>query len=217
MSITENNHISQQTAHYLLEAKAVQFSFQKPFQWSSGWLSPVYCDSRLTLSYPEIRGFIKSTIIDAIKRECPEVEGIAGVATAGVPQAAMIADQMALPLIYVRSKAKAHGKGNQIEGRVVEGQKIVVIEDVISTGKSSIAAVEALQAAGLDVLGVFGIFTYGFDFASERFQQKGLKLFTLTDYTQLVVEIFKQDGVSEKVMASLHEWRKHPDKWKPEI
>lgn len=210
---TEKN-IAEQITKDLLNIKAVQFSFKEPFQWSSGWNSPIYCDCRLTLSYPEIRQFITEAFIDDIKEKYPSVEGIAGVATAGVPQGALVAEKLGLPFIYVRSKAKGHGRGNQIEGLITKGQKLVVIEDIISTGKSSILAVEALREAGFNVLSVLAILTYNFDFANENFAEKNIIYHTLTDYNKLLVEIFKREGVSEKAMASLHEWRKNPDKWK---
>ncbi|MDX2305050.1 MAG: orotate phosphoribosyltransferase [Microscillaceae bacterium] len=213
--MTDHSQTAEQIAKMLLEINAVQFSFEKPFVWSSGWNSPIYCDSRLSLSYPEIRTRIKEGYLQLIKNNYPEVEAIVGVATAGVPQGAIIADALNLPFLYVRPKPKEHGKENLIEGRIVSNQKVVLVEDIISTGNSSIKSAEALRNEGLDVIGVIAIFTYGFDFAEQNFAQHNLSYTTLTDYTKLLVEVFKKEGVSEKTMASLHEWRKKPDSWSP--
>ena len=213
--MTDYSQISEDVAKMLLEINAVQFSFDKPFIWSSGWNSPIYCDSRLSLSYPQIRTKIKEGFVQLIKDKFPDTEAIAGVATAGIAQSALIADDLDLPLLYVRPKPKSHGKENLIEGRILPNQKIVLVEDIISTGNSVIKSAEALKEEGLDVLGVVAIFTYGFDFAIQNFEQHKLSFFTLTDYTKLLVEVFKKEGVSEKTMASLHEWRKDPESWSP--
>lgn len=213
--MTDYSLISEEVAKMLLEINAVQFSFDKPFTWSSGWHSPIYCDSRLSLSYPQIRTKIKDSFIQLIKDQYPDVEAIAGVATAGIAQSALIADALDLPLLYVRPKPKSHGKENLIEGRIEPNQKIVLVEDIISTGNSVIKSAEALREEGVNVLGVVAIFTYGFDFAVQNFAQYQLDFVTLTDYTKLLVEVFKKEGVSEKTMASLHEWRKDPKSWSP--
>jgi orotate phosphoribosyltransferase len=205
--------ISELTSRKLLEINAVQFNFQKPFRWSSGWNSPIYTDCRLSLSFPEVRSFIKEGFAQLIQSQFPEAQIIAGVATAGIPQAALVADYLGLPMIYVRSKPKEHGKENLIEGKAEIGQKVVIVEDIISTGGSSIQVAQNLQAAGLEVLGVIAILTYGFEIAEQKFAEAGVKLYTLSDYTQLLVELFKKEDVSEKTMASLHEWRKSPQTW----
>jgi len=209
-------NLSEAVANMLLDVQAVQFSFQKPFTWSSGWKSPIYCDSRLTISYPEIRSQITKGFIQLVQDHYPETEVVAGVATAGVPQAALIADQMKLPMLYVRAQAKGHGRENLIEGLVKKGQKAVLVEDIYSTGKSTIQAAQALRDAGIDVLGSVAILTYGFEFAKAQFEENNLPFHTLTDYTKLLVEVFKREGVSEETMASLHEWRKNPEKWQPQ-
>ncbi len=214
--MTNSTNLSEAVANMLLDVQAVQFSFKKPFQWSSGWQSPIYCDSRLTISYPEIRSQITQGFIQLIQAQFPDVEVIAGVATAGVPQAALLAAQLHLPMLYVRAKAKGHGRENLIEGLVKKGQKAVLIEDIYSTGKSTIQAAQALREAGIEVLGSVAILTYGFEFAKTQFEENDLLFYTLTDYTKLLVEVFKREGVSEETMASLHEWRRNPEKWRPE-
>jgi orotate phosphoribosyltransferase len=218
MYICKKNHftmksISENTAKKLLEVGAVQFNFQKPFQWASGWFSPIYCDCRLTLSFPKVRSFLKENFAILTKEHFANVEIIAGVATAGIPQASLIADYLEKPMLYVRSSPKAHGKGNLIEGKIEKNQKVVVIEDIISTGGSSLQAVRALQDAGAEVLGVLAIMNYGFENAQMQFQEANIPLVTLTDYTQLLVEISKIQDIDEQTMASLHAWRRNPQEW----
>jgi orotate phosphoribosyltransferase len=205
--------ISENTAKKLLEVNAVQFNFQKPFQWASGWFSPIYCDCRLTLSFPKVRSFLKENFATLTKEHFANVEIIAGVATAGIPQASLIADYLEKPMLYVRSSPKAHGKGNLIEGKIEKEQKVVVVEDIISTGGSSLQAVKALQEAGAEVLGVLAIMNYGFENAQMQFQEANIPLVTLTDYTQLLVEISKTQDIDEQTMASLHAWRRNPQEW----
>ncbi len=205
--------ISENTAKKLLEVGAVQFNFQKPFQWASGWFSPIYCDCRLTLSFPKVRSFLKENFAILAKENFANVETIAGVATAGIPQASLIADYLEKPMLYVRSSPKAHGKGNLIEGKIEKGQKVVVVEDIISTGGSSLQAVKALQDAGAEVLGVLAIMNYGFENAQMQFQNANIPLVTLTDYTQLIIEISKIQDLDEQTMASLHAWRRNPQDW----
>ncbi len=211
---TKMRNIANKTAELLLEIEAVKFNLENPFHWSSGWLSPVYCDSRLTISYPEIRTFIKNSFVSLIKDEYPQVEGIAGVASAGVPQSALIADAMNLPLVYIRPKPKEHGMGNLIEGRIVQGQKIVVVEDIISTGGSSVKAVKSLQEAGFDVLGVVAILSYNFTVADQQFETVKVKYHTLSNYNALLATFAKTHNLNDELMASLHEWRKNPSEWK---
>jgi orotate phosphoribosyltransferase len=200
-------------AEKLLQVEAVKLSPEKPFKWASGWNSPIYCDNRVTLSYPEIRSYIADSIVEVIKKEFPEVEVIAGVATAGIPQASIIADRMGKSLIYVRAKPKDHGMTNLIEGRIKPGQKVVVIEDLISTGGSSLKAVEALKEQGVHVLGMAAIFTYGFPIASEAFTKAGVKLVTLSNYNALLEIAFTKNILDQKQLEVLSKWRENPGDW----
>ena len=207
--------MAQEIAKMLLGIKAVQLNLETPFIWSSGWKSPIYCDNRLSLSFPRVRDYIKQSFVLAIRDRYPDVEGIAAVATAGIPQGALIADELDLPLVYVRSKPKGHGMENQIEGQIVNGQKVVVIEDLISTGGSSLRACRALMDAGMEVLGMATIFTYQFEIASRNFQDMGVELTTLSDYPTLIQEAVAKGYVRVQDLQSLAEWRKDPDNWKP--
>lgn len=204
---------SHKIASYLLSTKAVKLSPEQPFKWSSGWNSPIYCDNRVTLSYPEARTFIKKSLAKAIKKHFPEAELIAGVATAGIPQGALVAEALGLPFAYVRPKPKEHGMGNQIEGRIEKGQKVVVIEDLISTGGSSLKAVDALREAGIEVVGMLAIFTYGFKIADTNFADKNVPLVTLSNYNALIDEAIKQNYISAESLDSLRKWRRKPEKW----
>jgi orotate phosphoribosyltransferase len=203
-----------QIAATLLQIGAIQLRPSQPFTWSSGWLSPIYCDNRLTLSYPEARTFIKESLVKLIQQEHPQVEAIAGVATAGIPQGALVADSLHLPFVYVRSKPKEHGMANMIEGKVTPGQKVVIVEDLISTGGSSLKVAEALKDAGFEVLGMAAIFTYGFETARQNFEEKKVKLSCLSNYNSLVDEAVGQGHISATDIASLQEWRKDPGNWK---
>lgn len=200
-------------ASFLLKTKAVKLSPDQPFKWSSGWNSPIYCDNRITLSDVEARTFIKKALAKAIKKNFPDVDLIAGVATAGIAQGALVADYMNLPFAYVRPKPKEHGMGNQIEGKIEKGQKVVVLEDLISTGGSSIKAAEALIAQGIEVVGMIAIFTYGFKIADDNFAEKNLKLVTLSNYNFLIDEALKQEYVKPSDVESLKKWRRNPAKW----
>lgn len=200
-------------AEKLLQVEAVKLSPLKPFKWASGWNSPIYCDNRVALSYPDIRAYIAESLIDAIKREYPDAEVIAGVATAGIPQASIIADRMGKSLIYVRAKPKDHGMTNLIEGRITPGQKVVVIEDLISTGGSSLKAVEALKEQGANVLGMVAIFTYGFSVAEEAFKKAEVKLVTLSDYHTLLHVAFTKKILTELQLLVLARWRENPSEW----
>jgi orotate phosphoribosyltransferase len=200
-------------ASFLLKTKAVKLSPEQPFKWSSGWNSPIYCDNRITLSDVEARTFIKKALAKAIKKNFPDVDLIAGVATAGIAQGALVADYMNLPFAYVRPKPKEHGMGNQIEGKIEKGQKVVVLEDLISTGGSSIKAAEALTAQGIEVVGMIAIFTYGFKIADDNFAEKNLKLVTLSNYNFLIDEALKQEYVKASDLESLKKWRRNPAKW----
>jgi orotate phosphoribosyltransferase len=209
-----NINPSELIAEKLLEIEAVKLSPKQPFKWASGWNSPIYCDNRLTLSYPEIRTVIKKEFIRLIKEEYPDVQAIAGVATAGIPQGAMIADALGIPFLYVRASAKSHGLENRVEGKVSEGLKIVVVEDLISTGGSSISAIEALRMTKADVLGLVAIFSYGFKVAEENFAKAGVKNNCLCDYNFMIEEAKKRNYVSEDDLVSLRNWRQNPDTWK---
>lgn len=193
----------------LLEIGAIKLSPNDPFTWASGWKSPIYCDNRLSLSFPDLRSYICSELTYAISEKYPDVEAIAGVATAGIPQGALVAEKMGLPFIYVRSKAKGHGMTNLIEGKVVEGQKVVVIEDLISTGGSSLKAVKDLKANQLEVLGMAAIFTYGFDVATQNFEDEQCELICLSDYNELL----KVGGLTDEQVLELQKWRANPSEW----
>ena len=205
---------AEKVASYLLEIEAVKLNTIKPFQWASGWKSPIYCDNRLTLSYPEIRSYIKNSLSSLIKNQFPGVEAIAGVATAGIPQGVLIADKLKLPFIYVRPKAKDHGLANQIEGKIKKGMKTVIAEDLVSTGGSSLMVVEVLRNSKVNVLGMVSIFTYGFKLANENFTAKKVKLFSLCDYAQLIEVARAKDYINEEQLTELKSWRVDPANWK---
>lgn len=200
-------------ARHLLTTRAVQLRPQSPFIWSSGWHSPIYCDNRVTLAYPEVRSFIKTALADAIREQFSGVEVIAGVATAGIPQGVLVADVLNLPYCYVRPEPKSHGMGKQIEGTLGAGQRVVVIEDLISTGGSSLKVVDALRAAGAEVLGMAAIFTYGFPVADENFLNRNVPLVCLSNYDALLTEAQALDYIPADTMASLSEWRQNPAGW----
>lgn len=200
-------------ANSLLEIGAVSLSPNDPFTWSSGLKSPIYCDNRLTLSYPDVRRSIASGLVSLIKEHFPGAEVIAGTATAGIPHAAWVSDILDLPMCYVRSKAKGHGKGNQIEGKVEKGQKVVVVEDLISTGGSVITAVEALREAGCDVLGVVSIFTYELVRGKEQLEQAGITVYSLSDYSTLIQVAAQKEIVKEADLEKLKKWRENPENW----
>jgi len=201
------------TAQKLLEVKAVQLNPKHPFTWASGWKSPIYCDNRKVLSYPFVRDYIKSELCNVVFEMYPEAEAIAGVATAGIAWGAMVADQLKLPFMYVRPKPKEHGLGNQIEGNFEKDQKVVVLEDLISTGKSSLQVVNVLQAAGVCVLGMVSIFNYGFPEAALAFERAGIAFSSLTNYTALV-QAAKENGLIQSSLEEvLLKWRDDPANW----
>jgi len=202
-----------QTAQKLLDVQAVQLSPQQPFTWASGWKSPIYCDNRKVLSYPYIRDYIKSELCNVVFEIYPDAEVIAGVATAGIAWGAMVADQLKLPFIYVRPKPKEHGMGNQIEGHFEKEQKVVVLEDLISTGKSSLQVVEVLKAAGLCVDGMVSIFNYGFPQAALSFEKAGVPFSSLTNYTALVQMAKDAGQISDNLEQILLKWRDDPANW----
>lgn len=197
----------------LLEIEAVFLSPNEPFTWASGIKSPIYCDNRITMSYPAIRKEIAAGLAEKIKENYPDVEVIAGTATAGIPHAAWVADILDLPMVYIRSKAKDHGKGNQIEGRITDGQKMVVIEDLISTGGSVLEACEAAKREGADVLGVAAIFTYELPKGKTRFEEAKTPLVTLTNYSALLEVALETDYINQDDMKLLKDWKENPENW----
>lgn len=209
----ENIAFKEKLAEYLLQIKAIQINVQNPFTWTSGWKSPVYCDNRKILSYPDVRNFVKEGFIGLINAYYPQVECIAGVATAGIPHGAIIADALNLPFIYVRSKAKEHGMGNTIEGNLLHGQQVLVIEDTISTGGSSLKAVHDLREAGADILGMLAIYKYGFASTKKRFEDEGVQLKTLTNYDILISAAIKQDDIAPDDIETLKQWKQNPAEW----
>jgi orotate phosphoribosyltransferase len=201
-------------AEKLLQVNAVRLNPQQPFTWASGWKSPIYCDNRKVLGFPYVRDFIKSELCNVIFEQFPDAELLAGVATAGIAWGAMAADQLKLPYIYVRPKPKEHGLGNQIEGFYQTGQKTLIIEDLISTGKSSLQVVDVAREAGLDVVGMVSIFTYGFRQAEEAFAEKGVKYASLTNYENLISLAVEKGTVSPDLQNTLLNWRRDPSNWK---
>lgn len=208
-----NPQTARSVAKDLLDCGAVKINPTEPYNWASGWKSPIYTDNRLTLSFPEIRSFIKGELAALVSSQFPAAEGIAGVATGGIPQGALVADVLNLPFLYVRPEPKGHGLRNQVEGKLAKGQKLVVVEDLISTGKSSLAAVSALRAAGAQVLGMVCVFTYGFTQAETAFQDAGLPCFPLTDYLTLIAMAREKKLVSASATPLLEAWRQAPEDW----
>lgn len=200
-------------AEYLLQIKAIKLQPSNPFTWASGWKSPIYCDNRKTLSYPEIRSFISSSFARLIKEKYPHADLIAGVATGAIAHGALTAEKLGLPFIYVRSGAKDHGLGNQIEGYFEAGQSVVVVEDLISTGNSSLSAVKALRDAGCVVLGMTAIFTYEFKKAADSFSEENCTLDTLSNYSTLIDTALRTGYVTEEDIETLKEWRTNPSEW----
>jgi len=200
-------------AEFLLQIKAVKLQPENPFTWASGWKSPIYCDNRKTLSYPNIRLYIRQHFVETINQHFATPDVIAGVATGGIAQGALVAQEMGLPFIYVRSEAKKHGMTNMIEGDVESGQNVVVIEDLISTGGSSLKAVEALREKGCTVKGMAAIFTYGFEDADQNFKNAKCNLKTLTNYDTLINVALNKGFISEKDVESLKQWRLNPADW----
>lgn len=200
-------------AEKLLSIEAIKLRPHTPFTWASGWRSPIYCDNRLTLSYPEVRNWIKNTLARGIRQQFPNVEVIAGVATAGIPHAALVADALGLPMIYVRSEAKKHGLSNQIEGKCAPGSRVVVIEDLVSTGGSSLTAVSALRNAEAHVMGMAALFTYAFPVADEAFKAADCTLHTLSDYPSLIQFALQHNVIPAETASLLNDWRESPSTW----
>jgi len=209
----ENNNSAAILAQQLLKVKAVRLSPKEPFTWASGLKSPIYCDNRITLSYTDVRTFIRDEFVKSVKQYYGNPDVIAGVATGGIAQGALVAQMLNLPFVYVRSEKKSHGMNNQIEGDLKKGQKVVVIEDLVSTGKSSLAAVDALREAGAEVIGMLAIFTYQMQLASDNFAAKQCELHTLTNYSTLIDEAIKENYISKNDLESLMEWRKDQQSW----
>lgn len=205
--------IAEQIAKDLLSIEAVSLSPDEPFTWASGLKSPIYCDNRVTMSYPEVRRAIAQGLAAKIKEEFPNVEVIAGTATAGIPHAAWVAEILDLPMVYIRSKAKDHGRGNQIEGRITKGQKMVVIEDLISTGGSVLEAAAAAKREGADVLGVAAIFTYELAKGKKNFEEANTPLVTLTNYSTLIESALQENYINQEQLELLKKWRKDPENW----
>lgn len=209
----KTDETSLQVAKLLLEIKAVKLSPDKPFRWASGWNSPIYCDNRISLSYPKVRTFIRQQLANLISAQLGEVDIIAGVATAGIPQGALVAEALGLPFIYIRSSAKEHGMGNQIEGVVQEGARVVLIEDLISTGGSSLKAAQAVRDAGMQVMAIVSVFTYGFAQAAENFKNAKVESLSLTDYPTLLQVAQENRYIAESDLQKLNAWRETPESW----
>ena len=208
-----NKDTAEKTAELLLQINAIKLNPKNPFTWASGWNSPIYCDNRLVLSFPPIRNFIREEFSKHIEKEYGKPDVIAGVATGAIGIGMLVAEYMGLPFVYVRPEPKKHGKQNQIEGFLQSGQNVVVVEDLISTGNSSLIAVEALKEAGAHVKGMVAIFTYGFDIATENFKKANVDLHTLSDYSHLLDLAVAKNYITEKELKTLQEWRENPSTW----
>ena len=209
-----NKDTSKKTAELLLQIKAIKLNPNDPFHWASGWKSPIYCDNRVTLSYPQVRVFLKQEIAKIVENKYGKPDVIAGVATGAIAIGILVAQELGVPFIYVRPEPKKHGRKNQIEGHLEKGQNVVVIEDLISTGKSSLNAVEALKESDAVVKGMVAIFSYGFDIATENFKEKNVELTTLSNYENLLEQALDSNYISEKELITLQEWRSNPSIWK---
>jgi orotate phosphoribosyltransferase len=208
-----NKDTAKKTAELLLQIKAIKLNPNEPFQWASGWKSPIYCDNRITLSYPPVRVFLKEEIAKIAELEYGKPDVIAGVATGAIAIGVLVAQELGVPFVYVRPEPKKHGRKNQIEGHLESGQNVVVIEDLISTGNSSLQAVEALKEAGAVVKGMVAIFSYGFEIATKNFKEKNTNLVTLSNYENLLEQALDSSYISEKELLTLQEWRKNPSEW----
>lgn len=209
-----NKDTAKKTAELLLQINAIKLEPENPFTWASGWKSPIYCDNRIILSYPTIRNYVREEMGKQVENLYGKPDVIAGVATGAIGIGVLVAEYLGLPFIYVRPEAKSHGRQNQIEGRLEENQNIVVIEDLISTGKSSLNAVDALEAHGANIKGMLAIFTYGFDIASKNFEKREIDIHTLSDYNHLTNRAIESGHIKEEQLNTLMEWRKNPSEWK---
>lgn len=208
-----NKHTARKTAEVLLQVNAIKLSPREPFTWASGWKSPIYCDNRIILSFPHIRNYIRETMGKQIEKHYGKPDAIAGVATGAIGIGMLVAEYLGLPFVYVRPDTKSHGRKNQIEGFIERGQNVVVVEDLISTGKSSLNAVKALKEADINVKGMIAIFTYGFEVASENFEKEGVKLLTLSNYESLLEQAAYTNYISEAELKTLSEWNSSPSTW----
>ena len=211
------SEIEQKIAEFLLQIKAIKLQPANPFTWASGWKSPIYCDNRITLSHPSVRTYIRQKLSELIQEEYGSVSVIAGVATAGIPQGTLVAQELGLPFIYVRSKAKEHGTQSLIEGEINPGQRVVIVEDLISTGKSSLQAVNALREAGYEVAGLVAIFSYGFDIAIENFAEAKCRFSTLSNYAALISYASEHQFIQKNEIELLNDWRRNPAEWRQEF
>lgn len=209
-----NKDTAKKTAELLLQIKAIKLSPNEPFNWASGWKSPIYCDNRITLSYPAVRNFLRTELANLVVEKHGKPDVIAGVATGAIAIGVLVAQELGVPFIYVRPEAKKHGRKNQIEGHIEKGQNVVVIEDLISTGKSSLLAVDALKEIDVNIKGMVAIFTYGFDIASDNFTENNIELTTLSSYEYLIEQALDSKYISDKELSSLKNWRKNPSNWK---
>ena len=208
-----NPKVARKIASLFLDIGAINFNPNHPYIWASGWKSPIYCDGRLALSYPVVRDYIKEALSKKVKEHFSQTEAIVGVATAGIPQGVLVADALGLPFMYVRSKAKDHGMENLIEGKIDKGSRVVLIEDLVSTGGSVLKAAAALDLAGYEVEGVVAVFTYGFDIAQEKFDKANIPFYVLSNYDVLLQEAVARKLISAVDLASLQAWRKSPEQW----
>ena len=208
-----NKDTAKKTAELLLQIKAIKLQPNEPFTWASGWKSPIYCDNRTTLSFPKIRNYLRENLADIIEKEYGKPDVIAGVATGAIAIGVLVAQHLNVPFIYVRPEPKSHGRKNQVEGLLEKNKNVVVIEDLISTGKSSLNAVKALKEEGAIVKGMVAIFNYGFKIADDNFEKAGVNLTTLSDYNHLLEQCLDSSYITEKQLSTLKEWRENPDKW----
>ncbi len=205
--------VSKKIAEQLLQIRAIKLQLDKPFIWASGWKSPIYCDNRISLSYPKVRTYIRQELVSAIEKQYNKPQVIAAVATAAIAQGALVAEAMGLPFVYVRAAAKDHGRKNLIEGEIRDDQSVVVIEDLISTGQSSLKAVEALREAGFNVKGMISIFNYGFELSKQNFENAQCPLISLCDYTELINQALESGYIKENDVEILQQWRMAPELW----
>lgn len=209
----KNKDIAKKTAELLLQIKAIKLRPDQPYTWASGWKSPIYCDNRVSLSYPAVRVYLKEQMAKIVEDEFGKPDVIAGVATGAIAIGVLVAQQLGVPFVYVRPEPKKHGRQNQIEGFLESGQNVVVIEDLISTGKSSLAAVQALKDAGATVKGMVAIFSYGFELATKNFKEQNVELFTLSNYEFLLEQALDSQYISQKELSLLRDWRSNPSEW----
>ena len=208
-----NKDTAKKTAELLLQVKAIKLSPSEPFNWASGWKSPIYCDNRITLSFPSVRNFLKEEIAKLVEKKHGKPDVIAGVATGAIAIGILVAQELGVPFVYVRPEAKKHGRKNQIEGYIEKGQNVVIIEDLISTGKSSLNAVKALNELDVKVKGMVAIFSYGFEFAAKNFKDANVELTTMSDYNHLLEQAIETNYIAQKDLKTLENWRINPDKW----